>query len=163
MKMVAKLTAKREDEILREYAGRLAELESELRSYPSDPEARAFLSFVRKPRAAKLNEEPVVQFTFGGKTYAIGHNDMTYADTNHARGIRYISFYADGKRVLFIEGDFEDQQFGSNFRFQSAKVFTPGEWEKGFVKLTDQMRACKEERREIFRKNRDAAKNRAHS
>ena len=79
---------------------------------------------------------------------------MTYADSNHARGIRHISFHAEGKVVLYIEGNFEDQQLGSNFEFHTLKIFTPGEWETDFVSLSDELKRHNTKRRDAFRKKR---------
>ena len=81
---------------------------------------------------------------------------MTYSDSNHARGVRNIRFYHAGRLVLHIEGDFEDQQFGSNFRFKTVQAYVPGEWEMPFIQLTDDLRAYREKRRLAFKKKRDS-------
>jgi hypothetical protein len=106
---------------------------------------------------AAIQGEKVVQFMLGKKVYASGHADVTYAGSNHARGVRHIRFYAAGKPVLDIEGDFEDQQFGSNFRFQNMDLYLPGEWEADFVKLTDELRQYTAKRKAAFKKKRDVA------
>jgi len=96
----------------------------------------------------------------GKKSLCGGRADVTYSGSNHARGVRHIRFYADGKTVLDIEGDFEDQQFGSNFRFQNIDLYIPGEWETDFLKITDSLRQFTSKRKMAFKKARDAEQNR---
>ncbi len=142
--------------LTQELPDRLTELESELRLYPSRAAEERVLKSIEKPVGTAIAEEKVVQFRLREKVYAAGHTDVTYSGSNHARGVRHIRFYADGKAVLDIEGDFEDQQFGSNFRFQNIDVYVPGEWETDFVKLTDEFRQYKAKRRSAFNKKRAA-------
>jgi hypothetical protein len=150
-KKAAKKPEKVEDKT-EEYPSRLAELETELRSYPSRLPATFSLSSITEPKETLAGKEKVVQFVFDGKVYATGHSDLTYADSAH--GVRHISFHADGKVVLYIEGNFEDQQFGSNFQFHNLEVYTPGEWEASFVALSEELRERQMERREAFRQKR---------
>jgi hypothetical protein len=147
-KKAAKKPEKVEDKTV-EYPSRLAELEAELRTYPSRPPTPFSISSIKNPKEAVVGKETVVKFTFDGKVYATGHSDLTYADSAH--GIRHISFYADEKVVLYIEGNFEDQQFGSNFQFHNLEIYTPGEWEANFVALSEELRERRMERRESFR------------
>jgi len=140
------------------YPHRLIELESELRTWPARPATERLLSTVEEPKAAHVGSTKVVQFLFGDKTYCTGFMDSTYAASNHARGVRHIYFYEHKNLVLHIEGDFENQEFGSNFKFHSLKAFTPGDWEKDFVKLTDELSHHKEKRRQAFRKKRASLK-----
>ncbi len=140
--------------ITKELPDRLAELEAELRLYPLRSAEERALKTIEKPLGTAIAEEKVVQFRLREKIYAAGHTDVTYSGSNHARGVRHIRFYAEGKAVLDIEGDFEDQQFGSNFRFQNIDVYVPGEWETEFVKLTDEFRQFKAKRRHAFNKKR---------
>jgi hypothetical protein len=141
---------------------RLAELESELRTYPSRPAAERPLKAVEKPEAGVIEKESVILFTLHGHTYAAGHTDVTYPGSNHARGVRHVRYYMDGKMVLDIEGDYEDQQFGSNFRFQNVDLHVPGEWETAFMKLTDELRDFKAKRRHAFNKKRVAERRKLH-
>jgi len=142
--------------LAQEFPDRLSELERELRSYPSRPAEERVLKSVEKPVGSVIAQEKVVQFRLHNRTYAAGHTDVTYSGSNHARGVRHVRFYADGVNVLDIEGDYEDQQFGSNFRFQNIHVYMPGEWEIDFVKLTDEYRHYKAKRRSAFNKKRAA-------
>ena len=103
-----------------------------------------------------IGGEKAIQFSHGKKNYAAGHADMTYADSNHARGVRHIRFYDAGKVVLDIEGDFADQQFGSNFQFKNVAIYLPGEWEADFIKLTEVLRLFAAKRKNAFRKKRAA-------
>ena len=145
-----------------EFPARLTELEVELRLYPSKSTAERVLKSVDKPTEVVIDREKIVQFMIGKKVFGAGHADVTYPGSNHARGVRHIRFFVDGKPVLDIEGDFEDQQFGSNFRFQNMDLYTPGEWEADFLKLTDEFRHHKEKRRNEFLKKRSAERRRAH-
>jgi len=147
--------------ITQELPDRLAELEVELRLYPSLSAPVRSLKSVEKPVESAIGNEKVVQFLLREKLYAAGHTDVTYAGSNHTRGVRHVRFYVDGKTVLDIEGDYEDQQFGSNFRFQNIDLYVPGEWEKDFVKLTDEFRHYKATRRHAFSKKRIAERRRA--
>src|SRR5688572_20209286 len=115
--------------LIHDLPNRLSELEKEIRAYPSRPAAQRILKNVEDPTEAVIGPEKVVQFSIGGKTYAAGHTDITYSGSNHARGVRHIRFYLGEKVVLDIEGDFEDQQFGSNFRFKNIDLYVPSGWE----------------------------------
>jgi hypothetical protein len=148
--------------ITQELPDRLAELEVELRLYPSRSAGEPSLESIEKPVESAIGNEKVVQFLLRKKLYAAGHTDATYSGSNHTRGVRHVRFYAAGKTVLDIEGDYEDQQFGPNFRFQNIDVYVPGEWEKDFVKLTDEFRHYKATRRNAFNKKRIAERRRLH-
>ena len=141
-----------------EFPGRLAELEAEIRSYPKRASAEMSITSIRDPKETTSGKEALVQFSFKEKIYAAGHVDLTYAGSNHARGVRHIRFHAQGAIVLHIEGNFEDQQFGSNFQFQTLKLYTPGEWEADFIALSDELRDYNTKRREAFRKKRASDK-----
>ncbi len=141
------------------------ELETEASSYILPvPPLREFSSPSINPAEIMIERDKVVQFLIGKKSVCerTGHADVTYPGSNHARGVRHIRFFVDGKVVLDIEGDFEDQQFGSNFRFQNMDLYTPGDWEADFLKLTDEFRHHKEKRRNEFLKKRTAERRRAH-
>jgi hypothetical protein len=135
---------------------RLAELETEVRTYPARSAQERALKAITQPEEGMVGQEKIIQFQLHKKTYAAGHSDMTYSGSNHARGVRHIRLYAEGKLVFDIEGDFEDQQFGSNFRFQNVDAYVPGEWEAELVKLTDDLRHFIAKRRSAFKKKRDA-------
>ncbi len=145
-----------------EFPERLSELEMELRLHPARKASERPLKAIDDLEESAIEGEKVLQFILGKKHYAAGHADVTYSGSNHARGVRHIRFYAAGKTVLDIEGDFEDQQFGSNFRFQNMDLYVPGEWELDFLKLTDDMRNYTAKRRAAFMKKRDAERNRLH-
>src|SRR5947208_2333434 len=83
----------------RELGERLVDLESELRSYSTDPNSGVKLAFIHEPTNAVVDQKKVLQFSFHKKAYATGHSDQTYVDANHARGVRHIRFYADRKVV----------------------------------------------------------------
>jgi hypothetical protein len=135
---------------------RLAELEAEVHRYPkSESDGRALKS-VEKPTETLNGREKLVQFFVDKKAYAAGRTDTTYSGSNHARGVRHIRFYAAKEIVLGIEGDFEDQQLGSNFRFQSISAYVEGNWEADFMKLTDDLRHYRAKRKAAFKKKRDA-------
>jgi hypothetical protein len=144
----------------RDYPYRLAELETEIRPYPSRPAGERPLKSVEKPEEIVIGRENVVQFRLRENVFAAGHTDVTYAGSNHARGVRHIRFYVEGKTVLDIEGDFEDQQFGSNFRFQNIDLYAPGAWEAEFVKLTDELSLYKAKRKAASTKKRLAEQTR---
>lgn len=146
--------------LTQEFPDRLAELEKELRTYPSRLADEVALKSVEKPQEALIAQESVIQFRLAKKVFGAGHTDVTYAGSNHARGVRHIRFYAEGTTVLDIEGDYEDQQFGSNFRFQNIDLYLPGEWEADFLKLTDELRNYKAKRRTAFNKKRVSARGR---
>lgn len=162
IKKTTKPKSEQDPALSQEFPGRLSELEMELRLYPSLPASEHALKAVEKPKAAAVGEEQVVQFHLHENVYSAGHTDVTYAGSNHARGVRHIHFYADGKIVLDIEGDYEDQQFGSNFRFQNIDLYVPGDWEKDFLKLTDELRHYKTKRRDAFTKKRGIERRRLH-
>ena len=146
--------------LAQELPDRLSELETELRRYPSSAPETRVLKSVDKPQEAAIGHEKVVQVRLHEQIYSAGHTDVTYAGSNHARGVRHVRFYAEGKVVLDIEGDYEDQQFGSNFRFQNIDVYVPGLWEADFIKLTDEFRHYKAKRRNAFNKKRAAENSR---
>jgi hypothetical protein len=141
--------------IAQEYPERLSELEAELRQHLGRKASERPLKAIDDMAEAAIEGEKILQFSLGKKVYAAGHADLTYSGSNHARGVRHIRFYAAGKTVLEIEGDFEDQQFGSNFRFQNMDVYIPGAWEADFVKLTDELRHHAAKRKAAFKKKRD--------
>jgi hypothetical protein len=156
MKKAANRQPEKNPAISQEFPARLAALESELRLYPSRPAGDRPLKSVKNPEETLIGQEKVVQFLLLKNSYAAGHSDVTYSGSNHARGVRHIRFYAEGKAVLDIEGDYEDQQFGSNFRFQNVDVYLPGDWEAPFLKLTDELIQYKSDRREAFKTKRAA-------
>jgi hypothetical protein len=162
MKKTVQRKAEKNPLITQEFHIRLAELEMELRQYPARPAAERPLKTIEKPEAAMIGQEKVVQFSINGKSYAAGHTDVTYPGANHARGVRHIRFYAGGTTVLDIEGDYEDQQFGSNFRFQNIDLHVPGAWEPDFVKVTDELHDFKAKRRHAFNKKRVAERRKLH-
>src|SRR5690349_19778780 len=142
--------------ILLDLPERLSELEAELRRHEDRSGAERGLKSITQVNVAQIDKRPAIEFVLGGKHYAASHSDMTYSGTNHARGIRHVRFYAEGKMVLEIEGNFEDQQFGSNFQFQNVVVYTAGEWEKDLIKMTDLLRTHAAKRRAAFKKKRDS-------
>jgi hypothetical protein len=157
MRKLTKSKIQENPALAREFPDRLTELEAELRLHLSRKAADRPLKSIHEVTAAAIAGTKVLQFTLGKHSYAAGHDDVTYSGSNHARGVRHIRFYEEGKPVLDIEGDFEDQQFGSNFRFQNMDVYIPGEWEVNFLKLTDDLRDHTEKRKYAFKKKRDAA------
>jgi len=162
LKKTTKTKPEQDPALSREFPGRLAELEKELRAYPSLAASEHALKSVEKPKKSTMGEEPIVQYHLHEKIYGAGHTDVTYAGSNHARGVRHIRLYAEGKMVLDIEGDYEDQQFGSNFRFQNIDLYVPGDWEKDFLKLTDELRHYKAKRRDAFTKKRGIERRKLH-
>jgi hypothetical protein len=146
--------------LAREFPDRLTELEKELRLHLARKATDRPLKAIHELSQATIEGTPVLQFDLGKHSYAAGHDDVTYSGSNHARGVRHIRFYAEGKNVLDIEGDFEDQQFGSNFRFQNMDLYVPGTWETDFLKLTDDLRQHAEKRKYAFKKKRDAEQSR---
>jgi len=149
--------------LAQEFPERLSELEVELRLHAARKATDRPLKAIHDLAEAAIDGEKVLQFLLGKHTYAAGHSDLTYSGSNHARGVRHIRFYAAEKTVLDIEGDFEDQQFGSNFRFQNIDLYLPGEWEADFLKLTDDLRHHAEKRKLAFKKKRDAARRKTGS
>ncbi|OGR88896.1 MAG: hypothetical protein A2992_09495 [Elusimicrobia bacterium RIFCSPLOWO2_01_FULL_59_12] len=143
--------------LLRDLPLRLAELEVELRLHAGRKVDDRPLKSISGVSQVAIGPEKAVQFAVGKKAYAAGHADITYADSNHARGVRHIRFYEAKKVVLDIEGDFEDQQLGSNFRFKNIDVYLPGLWEADLIKLTDHLRHHTSERKLAFHKKRAAA------
>jgi hypothetical protein len=139
-----------------DYPNRLAELEQELRRAVSGNQENAALKKLVSRTSAEIASVKVIQFKIGQRRYATGHSDVTYSGSNHARGVRHIYFYESDQQVFDIEGEFEDQQLGSNFRFRNVIKFVPGEWEADFVKVTDDLRFQTEKRRLAFRKKREA-------
>ena len=135
---------------------RLAELEKDLRRYGAEEGDDHPLKSISHVSNVIIGDEKVIQFSLAKKTYAAGHTDMTYAGSNHARGVRHIRFYEAGQVVLDIEGDFEAQQFGSNFQFKNIDLFRAGPWEADFIALTDRLRQHAAKRRLAFNKKRAA-------
>ena len=162
MKKPTRSAPEKNPAIAREFPERLSELEVELRLHRARKASERPLKAVDELEETAIGKETAVQFSIGKKVYAAGHTDVTYSGSNHARGVRHIRFYAAGKTVLDIEGDFEDQQFGSNFRFQNIDLYLPGEWEADFLKLTDDLRRHTLKRKTAFKKKRDAERNRLH-
>ncbi len=148
--------------IEQEFPERLSELEVELHLHPARKAGERPLKAIDDLEESAIAGEKVFQFSLGKKQYAAGHADVTYSGSNHARGVRHIRFYAAGKTVLDIEGDFEDQQFGTNFRFQNMDLYVPGEWEGDFLKLTDELRQHTAKRKAAFKKKRDAERDRLY-
>jgi hypothetical protein len=160
MKRPIKVKEPENPAIAQEFPGRLSELEVELRLHAARKAGERPLKEIGELKESSVEGEKVLQFLLGKKVYAAGRADLTYSGSNHARGVRHIRFYAAGKPVLDIEGDFEDQQFGSNFRFQNVDLYHPGEWEADFLKLTDALRHHAEKRKYAFKKKRDAEQTR---
>jgi hypothetical protein len=157
MKKMTKAQAEKNPALDQEFPDRLTELEAELRLHAGRDAGDRPLKAIKELAEVAIEGGKAIQFSLGKKSYAAGHDDITYSGSNHARGVRHIRFYADGKTVLDIEGDFEDQQFGSNFRFQNMDLYVPGEWEADFLKLTDDLRDHAAKRKAAFKKKRDAA------
>ncbi len=61
-----------------------------------------------------------------------------------------------------IEGDFHNEEFGSNFRFQNIDVYLPGAGEINFVALSDQHREVKAEQKSALNKPRADEYRRVH-
>jgi hypothetical protein len=141
---------------LQDLPERLVELEAELHRHEArDAKARPLKS-IKSVAPGDINKQTVIEYTQGDNQFAAGHSDVTYAGSNHARGVRQIKFYAEEQLVLAIEGDFEDQQFGSNFRFKNVLQYVTGPWEKDFIKLTDALREFTAKRRAAFNQRRAA-------
>src|SRR5207253_7724154 len=108
-----------QEEKSQDYSQRLAELESELSNLPDRPAgtAQSALPSLSRVEGGRIADEAVVQFVHRGKVFAVGHTDVAFPGTNGARGIRRIHFYdATKKIVLGVAGEFDNQQFGANFR-----------------------------------------------
>jgi hypothetical protein len=146
--------------LLHDYPTRLSELDAELRLHAARTVKARVLKSIEGPDEKMIGQEKVLAFEYKGKPFAVNRMDVTYAGSNHARGVRHIRFYVDGVMVLEAEGDFEDQQFGSNFRFQNLDRYDPGEWEKDFLAITNDLRQGAAKRRDAFKKRRDAANSR---
>jgi hypothetical protein len=163
--MKKSLVVKQTDEEKRlEYAERLVELEAELHSYPgrTTKSPPAAIPSVTQIKSAKVRGESVVQFTHHGKNFAVGHTDSTFPGTNHTRGVRRIHFYDEANEVvLAVIGEFENQQFGANFRYRELKTYTPGPWEKPFLTITSGLRTFRADRKEELRRSRAAENRRA--
>jgi hypothetical protein len=162
MKRLRKSAVESNPALARDFPERLSELEVELRLHPARKVVERPLKTINDLAESAIEGDKVVQFSLGKKRYAAGHSDVTYSGSNHARGVRHIRFYESGKPVLDIEGDFEDQQFGTNFRFQNMDLYIPGEWEADFLKLTDTLRQHTAKRKATFKKKRDAERDRLH-
>lgn len=147
--------------LLHDLPERLAELETELRRHTARKAEDRPLKSVSGVSEVVFGRQKAVQFSTGEKTYAAGHEDVTHAGSNHSRGVRHIRFYVAGKVVLDIEGDFEDQQLGTNFRFKNVDLYTPGAWETDFIKLTNILRLHTAKRRMAFNQKRAAENARA--
>jgi hypothetical protein len=163
MKKTAASKLPKNPALLQDLPARLSELETEIRQYPSRPAEDRPLKSIENPLSHTIGEEKVIQFHLDKQVFAAGHTDVTYRDSNHARGVRHIRFYAANKIVLDIEGDYEDQQFGSNFRFQNVDAYVPGPWEAALIKLTDEFRRFKLKRNAAFKKKRAAEYDRPRS
>jgi len=146
--------------LIQELPQRLAELEAELRRHNARKTEDRPLQSIGTVSDGVIGPEKAILFAIGKKPYAAGHTDITYAQSNHARGVRHIRFYAAGKVVFDIEGDFEDQQLGSNFRFKNIDLYLPGLWEADFLKLTDGLRHHTAQRKIAFTKKRTAEQRR---
>ena len=145
----------------KEYHHRLADLEHEIKSYPAKKGTPVGLSDVEDVTEAVIAKEKVVRFVYNKNTYSLGHIDKTYAGSNNSHGVRYVRFYdGKGKIVLEIEGNFEDQQFGSNFTFHAVQIYLPGPWETDFAALTDELIAHQARKKEEFKQRRASDKNR---
>ena len=162
MKRLTKSILEKNPTLSREFPARLSELEGELRVHTGRKAGERALKAIEDLKEALIEGQQVVQFSVGKKHYAAGRADVTYPGSNHARGVRHIRFYATGQTVLEIEGDFEDQQLGSNFRFQNMKLYVPGEWESDFMKLTETLREHISKRKTAFKKKRDAERDRLY-
>jgi hypothetical protein len=152
-----------------DYAARLAELDAELIRYPTRAAdaPKAAIKSVTDCEVASIAKEEVVLFTCGGQTFAIGHTDIFYPNTNEARGLRRIHFYDSAKAVMLgIEGDFERHQHGTNLRVRAVKSLVPGPWEEMFLLISNELRDYRSKRQSEFRKHRANDKNiseRGHS
>jgi hypothetical protein len=149
-----------------DYADRLAELEAELARYPARVESSAAASIpsVSGVKNAHIGKEAVVQFTHQRKHYAVGHKDISLAGTDHTRGIRAIHLYDPTDTiVLGIVGDFENQQFGANFRLREVKTLVEGPWEASFLAITTGLRTFRSNRRDELREQRARASKRLSS
>jgi hypothetical protein len=142
-----------------DFCERLAELEAELRSYPEraaqDP--RAPMPAIKDVVAARIGHEAVVQFVHRGKTFAVGHIDVSFPGTNGARGVRRIHFYEGEHLVLEAAGEFENQQFGANLRACQLRKCVPGEWQAPFLEITTGLQTFRGDRKEELRKIRARA------
>jgi hypothetical protein len=147
--------APKAEDLTQEYPSRLAELEAELFAKVAEGGKRASLNSVKKIAKDEIDGVPVMRFDFKGTSYATGHTDTTFADANHARGVRHIHFYDDKNTiVLGIEGNFQTQAYGANFEFRRLKTYVPGEWEPFFLAMTDELRTYRADRKEEFRRLR---------
>jgi hypothetical protein len=141
----------------RDYSERLAELEAELNAKParSAGTPSSALPTVSKIEPAKISGESVVRFVHHGKKFAVGHTDTTFPGTNESRGIRRVHLYdADDTIVLGAVGEFENHQFGANFRPQKLNTYQAGPWEEQFVAITDGLRTFRVDRKEELRLSR---------
>jgi hypothetical protein len=143
--------------ILHDLPARLSELEAEIRTYPSRPVKDRSLKSIKQPHERTMGKDRVVQFQIRKNVFGAGHTDVSSSGSNHARGVRHVRLYWGEKLVLDIEGDYEDQQLGSNFRFQNILVFEPGVWVEPFVKLTEEFRNFKAKRKMALYKKRTIA------
>lgn len=160
IKKITKVKPEKNPALEQDFPQRLTELESELRTSLVRPPSKGPMKDVEGLKETTIGREVVIQFDIGGKVYATGHTDVTYSGANHARGVRHIRLYFDGEAVLDIEGDYEDQQFGSNFRFQNIDLYKPGEWETGFLKFSEDLRHHNAQRSKAFKKQRAAERRR---
>ncbi len=149
--------------LLQDLPNRLTELEKELRKYPTATASERLLKSIKDPAVGQIGKESVVQFVLNKNVYAAGHTDVSYAASNHARGVRHVRFYADGSLVLDIEGDFHNEQFGSNFRFQNTDVYLPGAWEADLVSITNEFRQHKADRKSAMSQSRAEEYHKIHS
>jgi hypothetical protein len=154
-----KLPVPTEEERNQDYGERLSELEAELRGCINNTSgATANLVTVTGIKVGHIGKEAIVQFSHKGKVFAAGHTDSAFPGTNEARGVRRIHLYnEDHAVVLGISGDYENHQFGANFRFRNVKTFIPGPWEVSFLAITTGLRAYRAEYKDELRRRRAAA------
>jgi len=147
----------------RDYSERLAELDSELSAYPARPAGtpQSALPSLSSVEPGRIGDETVVQFVHRGKAFAVGHTDVAFPGTNGSRGIRRIHFYDETKKiVLSVVGEFNNHQFGVNFRSSEMKTYHVGVWEKSFLVVTTGLRAFRADRKEELRQIRARASGR---
>jgi hypothetical protein len=145
------------EEKSRDYSERLAELESELSDHPARRAGtpQSALPSLCRVEAGRIGDEAVVQFVHRGKAFAIGHTDIAFPGTNGTRGIRRIHFYDTTKKiVLGVTGEFDNHQFGANFRSPELKAYCGGAWETSFLAVTTGLRTFRADRKEELRQIR---------
>ena len=143
-----------------DYSERLAELESELCAHPARPAGtpQSALPSLSHVETGRIGEEAVVRFVHRKKAFAVGHTDIAFPGTNGARGIRRIHFYdATKKIVLGVAGEFDNHQFGVNFRSPELKTYCGGVWETTFLVVTTGLRTFRADRKQELRQIRARA------